>query len=234
MDAPKYVRQIIEEEIPKAETPEEANRLLWKLAGPKYRHQFKIQQYWLGDKQKLGVNFVGADHFDTPYSRVRERTHKKWKSGTNWIEFATMRGVPHEVLKRWDQDWTKRQFPIMAEEREKREREKQLQEEAHWMALTMKMNEITAVIEKLLDKVEAAAGTMEVDGFSPRDLKDLVGACEALQKMRNLEEGRPTSLSGKSNLSRSTIVDRLMKLKDKGIPIEVDPRIFSFSNKNVQ
>lgn len=196
-------------------------------------YRFRLTQYWIGDQEKIDVKYV-AYNWETAKHKIK-RTCKYYRfRGQDWRRFGLEKGVPANVLDMWERTWVETEFPAAKEEREQREREKQIKEEAYWVALTMKMNEITAVIEKLLDKVETAANSMELNGFSPRDLKDLVGACEALQKMRNLEEGRPTSLTGKSTLTRNGLVERLMKLKDKGIPIEVDPRIFSFTNKNVQ
>ena len=234
MKTPAHIKKLVKQEVAKTSSMEEAFLAMLKIAGQKYRNRFELRQYWIGNQERIEARFRGEHNWEASKFRTKLVVKKYWTHGRDWKAIGLEKGVPEDVLEMWGKTWTEEAFPRIKAAREEKERQEQLKDEAYWMALTMKMNEITAVIEKLLYKVEQAADGMSITEFSPRDLKDLVGACEALQKMRNLEEGRPTSLSGKSTLTRSSVGERLKRLIEKGIPVEIDPRLFDFANKNVQ
>lgn len=234
METPSHLKKLVKQEVAKANSLEEAYLTLYRVAGNRYRNRFELRPYWIGNQEKVEVRFRGEHNWEVSKFRTKLVVKKYWTLGRDWKRIGIEKGVPEDVLEMWGKTWTEDAFPRIKKAREEKEREEQLKDEAYWMALTMKMNQITDVIEKMLDKVEQAAKGMSITDFSPRDLKDLVGACEALQKMRNLEEGRPTSLSGKSTLTRGSVGERLKRLIEKGIPVEIDPRLFDFGNKNVQ
>lgn len=214
---PETIKKALKIAIPKTTTEEEAYLKFLEVCPPEYRIQFQLEVCWIGSRVVNSIKYVPKrpkpDH-------IYRSAKLKFIKGEEWENWAVSRGIERKRIRAECAKW---KAEIAGIERSEREANK----EAEDRVIQMKMMEMTSLIEKMLDAIERAVkGINESETFdvSPRELKDLVAACCDLQKMRNLEEGRPTSI-GAGQLTRKGIVERLKRLQAANVPLEIDPSL---------
>lgn len=215
--APEPLIKMLKEEVEQCTDEAVALETLERLCPKKYRARFKIKAERRGG--------VGRSYDKiTLVVKARRRAQRKviadlkniWLNKGDYYKFAKDIDMSEKVLHDLVAEWR-------VEEVNDKQEQIRADQEALERAITMKMEGISNCIDKLIDAIEKGIDVMPDEAFSPKAIQALVSAAEGLQKMRNLEEGRPTSITGAAKLTPKNIRERLEKLQRAGVAIEITP-----------
>lgn len=216
---PEFLAKHLKQEVEKCRDEMEALETFKRLCPAKYRSRFKIESFRRGG---VGSSYdqITLRERKKPVSRkkILAELRSLWLHKGEYYEYAKEHRISERVLEDLIVDWK-------AEEIKDRQESIRADQEALERVIRMKMEGISNCIDKLIESIERGISVMPDEAYSPKAIQALVSAAEGLQKMRNLEEGRPTSITGATKLTPKNIRERLQKLQRAGVAIEIDPAL---------